>query len=82
MGAPFTLRSCIQQGQIGPHRSQFRPHFTLNLQVQVLTSPHHMIGSSVLTTTITYPHCVCSFAQVCTAPVVQNLRTPLTAWDL
>ena len=82
VGAPFTLRSCIRRGQIGPRGSQFRPRFTLDLRAQVLTSPYRMIGSSILTAAIAYPHRVCSFAQVRTAPVVQNPRTPLTAWDL
>ena len=82
VGAPFTLRSCIRRGQIGPRGSQFRPRFTLDLRAQVLTSPYRMIGSSILTATIAYPHRVCSFAQVCTAPAVQDPRSPLTAWGL
>ena len=82
VGAPFTLRSCIRRGQIGPRGSQFRPRFTLDLRAQVLTSPYRMIGSSILTAAIAYPHRVCSFAQVCTAPAVQDPRSPLTAWGL
>ena len=82
VGAPFTLRSCIRRGQIGPRGSQFRPRFAFGPRAQVLTSPYRMIGSSILTAAIAYPHRVCSFAQVCTAPAVQDPRSPLTAWGL